>query len=393
MPTPYKSERAEPGASQHAGETSQRQPNTTATTRAAERIQRRAERARRRMKRAHSHASKRGVRCLVAVACLGFLLLTFSKVAQADEIRLTNGTVVEADEVWEDAQGVWYRRGGITHLLERERVRSVERRASETGAGGAETKEAGAKTGGKTSGKTEKRSTTKAVLKTVEGDVASSAGALPTIWIYLIGGARMEVDEATESPEGVWYRRGNLSIFIERARIERVARELPVEEPEEKLAGSRPARRERFWTTGSRSLDSLIRQNGAAYGVDPYLVFLVMEQESHFNSRALSPKGARGLMQLMPGTAARFGVRNASDPAQNIRGGTRYLKELLRRFGGRVDLVLAGYNAGEGAVLKYGHRVPPYRETRAYVRRISARYSERRVSETALTRERAGGMR
>ena len=79
-------------------------------------------------------------------------------------------------------------------------------------------------------------------------------------------------------------------------------------------------------------------------------------------------------MQLMPGTAARFGVRNASDPAQNIAGGVRYLKELQGRFGGRVELVLASYNAGEGAVMRYGQRVPPYRETRDYVKRISSRY-------------------
>jgi soluble lytic murein transglycosylase-like protein len=111
-------------------------------------------------------------------------------------------------------------------------------------------------------------------------------------------------------------------------------------------------------------------------GVDPYLIFCVMEQESHFHPRAVSPKGAKGLLQLMPGTAARFGVRNSFDPAQNIMGGTRYLKELLRQFKGRVDLVLASYNAGEGAVLKYGHNVPPYRETRDYVKRISKRYGQ-----------------
>jgi soluble lytic murein transglycosylase-like protein len=99
-----------------------------------------------------------------------------------------------------------------------------------------------------------------------------------------------------------------------------------------------------------------------------------MEQESHFNAGAVSPVGARGLMQLMPGTAARFGVRRVHDPAQNIAGGTRFLKQLLGRFNGRVELVLASYNAGEGAVMKYGNRVPPYRETRNYVRRISGRY-------------------
>lgn len=88
-------------------------------------------------------------------------------------------------------------------------------------------------------------------------------------------------------------------------------------------------------------------------------------------------------MQLMPGTAARFGVRKASDPAQNIAGGTRYLKELMGRFNGRIDLVLAGYNAGEGAVMKFGHRVPPYRETRNYVKRISYRYRQARPAAPA----------
>ena len=79
-------------------------------------------------------------------------------------------------------------------------------------------------------------------------------------------------------------------------------------------------------------------------------------------------------MQLMPGTSARFGVRRPSDPAQNIAGGTRYLKQLIDQFDGRIDLVLASYNAGEGAVMKFGRKVPPYRETRDYVKRISYRY-------------------
>ena len=83
-------------------------------------------------------------------------------------------------------------------------------------------------------------------------------------------------------------------------------------------------------------------------------------------------------MQLMPGTAAHFGVRNSFDPAENIMGGTKYLKQLLENFNGRVDLVLAGYNAGEGAVMKYGGNVPPYKETRNYVKRISQRYGQSR---------------
>jgi soluble lytic murein transglycosylase-like protein len=190
-----------------------------------------------------------------------------------------------------------------------------------------------------------------------------------------VGGARFEVDEANETAEGVWYKRGNLSIFLERARIERIERETDELKDDATAAGTtQTAKRERRWTTGRANLDALIRQNGARYGVDPYLIFCVMEQESHFNAGAVSPVGARGLMQLMPGTAARFGVRRVHDPAQNIAGGTRFLKQLLGRFNGRVELVLASYNAGEGAVLKYGNRVPPYRETRNYVRRISGRY-------------------
>jgi len=130
------------------------------------------------------------------------------------------------------------------------------------------------------------------------------------------------------------------------------------------------------WTTGSTAIDNLIRLNGQRYGVDPYLVYCVMRQESGFRLGATSPVGAAGLMQLMPGTAARYGVSNPYDPAQSIRGGTRYLADLLRLFGGRVDLALAGYNAGEGAVMKYGRRIPPYRETQNYVRTIGTRYAQ-----------------
>jgi len=128
------------------------------------------------------------------------------------------------------------------------------------------------------------------------------------------------------------------------------------------------------WTTGNQRIDALIRDSGTRYGVDPYLIYCVMSQESSFAANAVSPKGARGLMQLMPATAARYGVVNLIDPEQSINGGTHYLKDLLNLFDGRIDLTLAAYNAGEGAVMKYGNRVPPYAETKSYVRLISMRY-------------------
>jgi soluble lytic murein transglycosylase-like protein len=134
------------------------------------------------------------------------------------------------------------------------------------------------------------------------------------------------------------------------------------------------------WTTGNSRIDGLIRQYGTQYGVDPYLVYCLMSQESRFIAGAVSPKGAQGLMQLMPGTAARYGVTNPYDVAQNIKGGTRYLKDLLQMFNGRVDLALAGYNAGEGAVMKYGNTIPPYNETRNYVRLILKRYGKKPTS-------------
>ncbi|MGH9942536.1 MAG: lytic transglycosylase domain-containing protein [Pyrinomonadaceae bacterium] len=139
------------------------------------------------------------------------------------------------------------------------------------------------------------------------------------------------------------------------------------------------------FTTGNSKVDGIIADAGARHGVDPVLLYAVMHRESAFKQRAISHKGARGLMQLMPATAARFGVRDIFDPAQNIEGGARYMRFLLNFFDGNVALALAGYNAGEGAVLRYGRRIPPYRETQEYVRRITERYSLMRNPQTART--------
>ena len=140
----------------------------------------------------------------------------------------------------------------------------------------------------------------------------------------------------------------------------------------------------RGFTTGNAQIDGYIMDSATRHGLDPLLIYSVMHQESSFKQKAISYKGARGLMQLMPGTAARFGVTNIFDPKQNIEGGSRYMKFLLNRFEGNVSLALAGYNAGEGAVDKYGWRIPPYAETQEYVRRISHRYNLLRDPNAAV---------
>jgi soluble lytic murein transglycosylase-like protein len=116
-------------------------------------------------------------------------------------------------------------------------------------------------------------------------------------------------------------------------------------------------------------IEQLIRANAAAWGVDPALVKAIIANESGFDANATSPTGAQGLMQLEPSTSAELGVGNAYDPAQNIWGGTRYIRGLLQRFHGDVRLAVAAYNAGPGAVEKYGG-VPPYAQTQAYVQNV-----------------------
>jgi len=113
--------------------------------------------------------------------------------------------------------------------------------------------------------------------------------------------------------------------------------------------------------------------------VDPALIHAVISVESGFNPSARSSAGAVGLMQLMPGTAKRYGVKDRLDPAQNIHGGARYLRDLKVLFNDNLQLVLAAYNAGEEAVMKYGRRIPPYRETVAYVPKVLSHYKNLRA--------------
>lgn len=127
------------------------------------------------------------------------------------------------------------------------------------------------------------------------------------------------------------------------------------------------------YSRNKNAYDSIIRQASQTYGVSEGLIKAVMHTESGFNVHARSPVGAQGLMQLMPATARRFNVSNAYDPQQNIMAGAKYLAWLLKRFNGNTSLALAGYNAGEGNVSKYGG-IPPFRETQDYVRRVTSRY-------------------
>ncbi|OYT72002.1 MAG: hypothetical protein CFK52_06475 [Chloracidobacterium sp. CP2_5A] len=128
--------------------------------------------------------------------------------------------------------------------------------------------------------------------------------------------------------------------------------------------------------SGKPELDAVIMEMATKHGVDPRLIVEVIRQESGFNPYAISPAGAKGLMQLIDGTAARMGTRNVFDVRQNIEGGVKYLRMLLDMFNGDVSLALAGYNAGEHRVIRNGYQVPNIAETRHYVKAILARYGK-----------------
>ena len=125
--------------------------------------------------------------------------------------------------------------------------------------------------------------------------------------------------------------------------------------------------------TTPEALDRIVLQSAPKHRVDPKLIRAVIATESNWNSRAVSPKGAQGLMQLIPSTARKLGVANAFDPAQNVDGGVRYLRMMLERYNGDLHKALAAYNASPGAVDRFGG-VPNFRETREYIRRVTSTY-------------------
>jgi soluble lytic murein transglycosylase-like protein len=230
--------------------------------------------------------------------------------------------------------------------------------------------------------------TTNAAATPAKSDLKSSLSELSTLYQSEVDRLQKQQEQAQQLyTDGlisrVEFEKGEQALAEAKAKVDSVAREIaianqpaPLVVPGLDIAGSSNL----AWTTGNSKVDSLIKLYGGQYGVDPYLIYCLMSQESSFMSGAVSPKGAQGLMQLMPDTAARYGVTNPYDVAQNIKGGTRYLKDLLTMFNGRVDLALAGYNAGEGAVMKFGNTVPPYDETRNYVKLILKRYGKKAVS-------------
>ena len=133
-----------------------------------------------------------------------------------------------------------------------------------------------------------------------------------------------------------------------------------------------------------RSYAPLINRVAREQRLQPALLHAVVRAESAYDPQAVSRKGAVGLMQLMPATAQRYGVRDRHDPQQNLSGGARYLRDLLAQFGNDLNLALAAYNAGENAVLRYGNQVPPFPETQDYVRKVTGFYREQQTASMAL---------
>jgi hypothetical protein len=264
--------------------------------------------------------------------------------ARADELHLKNGRVVEAEEVWEVGDAIWYRQGKVIHSFAKTDVVRIAK----------------------------SKPPPPPKLSSLAGGSGEDGDEMMTrtvTRILLKGGRQIDADAVWGNAKWIGYRLGKMQTVIDRRDVERVIPDVTITEPKSKSSNSSLR-----YTTGHQGLDRLIAHSGDKYDIDPTLIYLVMREESRFNYRAVSRVGARGLMQLMPGTAARLGVRNIHDPVENVDAGTRYLRTLLEMFSGDVNLALAAYNAGEGAVLRYGRRIPPYRETMNYVWRINTAY-------------------
>jgi len=200
-------------------------------------------------------------------------------------------------------------------------------------------------------------------------------------WMYANG--RGVVRDDTQA--AAWFRRAAargdlpsqrmLTLLNDPANVRLAICVEPVDPTVKPPPVQRLAARSRAASPQRAKVEALVHAIAPAYGLQPALVLAMIEAESGFNEQARSPKDAQGLMQLIPATAERFGVQNPYDPVQNLHGGMAYLRWLLAYFQGDLRLTLAGYNAGEGAVVRHGG-VPPYAETRAYVDRITRAYGQ-----------------
>jgi soluble lytic murein transglycosylase-like protein len=317
----------------------------------------------------------------------------------ADQIKLKDGRTLEADEVWEVGDDLWYRQGKVMNSLRKSEAASILRGTAEEIQAQLEAEAAAADAarlkarqpaysgipGTLTAVKKEaqkkaetKRAETIATKKAEAAAAAKHKAQTETKTeepthkisrILLKGGAKIDADAVWEEPSRIGYQLGKIQTFVDREAVDKILYDIVEDEPLPEL--QLPNLK---FSTGHRGLDQLIVRNAIKYDVNPLLIYLLMKQESGFNHRAVSRVGARGLMQLMPATAQRLGVRNIHDPVENVDAGTRYLKSLIRMFNGDVNLALAGYNAGENAVIRYGYRVPPYRETQNYVYSINVAY-------------------
>lgn len=171
---------------------------------------------------------------------------------------------------------------------------------------------------------------------------------------------------------------------LEGGSAEIAASEVMGIEPEEVFTALRPPAALPRVAAANAPFRDLMEQSAARYGVDADLIASVIAVESKFNLNAVSRRSARGLMQLMPETAARLGVRNVFDPRENIDAGTQYLRDLLVRYNNDLALTLAAYNAGPDKVEQYGRAVPPYRETISYVRRVQRSYAKAKANSRKM---------
>lgn len=193
--------------------------------------------------------------------------------------------------------------------------------------------------------------------------------------VYAKGGPGLKRDDALaaawfrrSAAKGATYAGGMLGLMGSQPRVDPVCR-MP-------RAGGGSGRLAKVSAEERKTVETKVHAMAPRYGLDPRLVLAVIAAESAFDRKAVSPKGAQGLMQLMPQTASRFGVDDAFDPEQNLHGGMTYLAWLLKQFPGRLDHAIAAYNAGEEAVEQY-RGIPPYAETREYVQRVLGYYGVR----------------